>query len=112
MSDAYDTFDRENDFIDEYLTKVDNCRNRKSSFFGDKGVVNLQRSLTDLFGAGSETTTTEILFCFLYMIKFPEIQVRKLFCKVEKLAIMNLWAFFFFFFSNRQKSKKKLTEFA
>ena len=63
------------DFIDEYLTKVDNCRNRKSSFFGDKGVVNLQRSLTDLFGAGSETTTTEILFCFLYMIKYPEIQV-------------------------------------
>ena len=89
MSDAYDTFDRENDFIDEYLTKVDNCRNRKSSFFGDKGVVNLQRSLTDLFGAGSETTTTEILFCFLYMIKFPEIQVKKLNCKMEKFAILN-----------------------
>lgn len=63
------------DFIDEYLAKVDNCRNRRSSFFGDKGVVNLQRSLTDLFGAGSETTTTEILFCFLYMIKYPEVQV-------------------------------------
>ena len=70
-----DSFEKNNDFIDEYLSKVDNCRNRKSSFFGDKGVVNLQRSLTDLFGAGSETTTTEILFCFLYMIKFPNIQV-------------------------------------
>ena len=99
MSDAYDTFDRENDFIDEYLTKVDNCRNRKSSFFGDKGVVNLQRSLTDLFGAGSETTTTEILFCFLYMIKFPEIQVRKYELQNVKIATLNLN--FFYLFSNR-----------
>ena len=57
---------------------MDNCRNRKSSFFGDRGVINLQRSLTDLFGAGSETTTTMILFSFLYMIKYPEIQVRQL----------------------------------
>ena len=99
MSDAYDPFDRENDFIDEYLTKVDNCRNRKSSFFGDKGVVNLQRSLTDLFGAGSETTTTEILFCFLYMIKFPEIQVRKYELQNVKIATLNLN--FFYLFSNR-----------
>ena len=92
MSDVYDTFDKENDFIDEYLTKVDNCRNRKSSFFGDKGVVNLQRSLTDLFGAGSETTTTEILFCFLYMIKFPEIQVR-----VGNTDFQIIFSFFPFF---------------
>ena len=32
-----DSFEKNNDFIDEYLSKVDNCRNRKSSFFGDKG---------------------------------------------------------------------------
>ena len=64
-----------NDFIDEYLSKIDNCVDSKSSFFGDKGVKNLQRCLTDLFGAGSETTTTVLLFSFLYMLKYPDIQV-------------------------------------
>jgi hypothetical protein len=71
----YDIGKNSNDFIDEYLSKVDNCRNRKSSFFGDKGVVNLQRALTDLFGAGSDTTSSLILFTCMYMIKYPDIQV-------------------------------------
>ena len=66
------------DFIDEYLTKVATTRNRKSSFFGDKGVINLQRALADLFGAGSETTSTVLLFSFLYMIKYPEVQVNSM----------------------------------
>ena len=34
----------------------------------------LQRSLTDLFGAGSETSSSMLLFAFMYMIKYPEIQ--------------------------------------
>ena len=50
-------------------------RERKSSFFGDAGLTNLQRSLTELFGAGSETSATTLLFAFLYMIKHPEVQV-------------------------------------
>ena len=50
-------------------------RERKSSFFGDAGLTNLQRSLTELFGAGSETSSTTLLFAILYMIKYPEIQV-------------------------------------
>ena len=50
-------------------------RERKSSFFGENGVTNLQRSLTDLFGAGSETSATTLLYAILYMIKYPEIQV-------------------------------------
>lgn len=37
-------------------------------------MLNLQRSLTDLFGAGSETSSSMLLFAFLYMIKYPEIQ--------------------------------------
>ena len=35
----------------------------------------MQRTLTELFGAGSETSATTLLFAFLYMIKFPEVQV-------------------------------------
>ena len=54
-----------------------NCssRERKSSFYRQAGITNLQRSLTDLFGAGSETSSSVLLFAFLYMIKYPEIQV-------------------------------------
>ena len=29
----------------------------------------------DLFGAGIETTSSQLLFAFLYMIKYPEVQV-------------------------------------
>ena len=47
-----------------------------SSFDGQQGMLNLQRSLTDLFGAGSETSTSMLLFAFLYMIKYPEVQKK------------------------------------
>ena len=57
-------------------------RERKSSFFGDAGLTNLQRSLTELFGAGSETSATTLLFAFLYMIKHPEVQVSNTVCNI------------------------------
>ena len=59
-------------------------RERKSSFFGDAGLTNLQRSLTELFGAGSETSATTLLFAFLYMIKHPEIQVSLIFFSLSR----------------------------
>ena len=43
-----------------------------------QGLANLQRSLTDLFGAGSETSSSVLLFAFLYMIKYPDVQVNKM----------------------------------
>jgi hypothetical protein len=39
-------------FIDVYLKKIEETKDDKSSFYGDQGRINLQRSLTDLFGAG------------------------------------------------------------
>jgi len=63
------------DFIDVYLEKVDSTKDENSSFYGTQGLANLQRSLTDLFGAGSETSSSVLLFAFLYMIKYPDVQV-------------------------------------
>ena len=63
------------DFIDIYLEKVEGTKDENSSFYGSQGLANLQRSLTDLFGAGSETSTSVLLFAFLYMIKYPDVQV-------------------------------------
>lgn len=62
------------DFIDVYLEKIEKTTDRKSSFYGDNGMLNLKRSLTDLFGAGSETSSSMLLFAFLYMIKYPDVQ--------------------------------------
>ena len=64
------------DFIDIYLEKMEETKDENSSFYGPQGLANLQRSLTDLFGAGSETSSSVLLFAFLYMIKYPEVQVR------------------------------------
>ncbi len=68
--------DADADFIDVYLAKIRGTADVNSSFYGENGRLNLQRSLTDLFGAGSETTSTMLSFAFLYMIKHPQIQRR------------------------------------
>ncbi len=44
------------DFIDVYLTEIENETDPDSSFFRDKGIENLIQTLSDLFFAGSETT--------------------------------------------------------
>nr|APH81375.1 cytochrome P450 CYP3033A1 [Tigriopus kingsejongensis] len=64
------------DFIDVYLDKIKETRDRKSSFFGDQGRLNLQRSLTDIFGAGTSSGSSMLLFAFLYVIKYPKIQTK------------------------------------
>ena len=73
------------DFIDAYLEKIDSTTDSSSSFHGKKGMTNLQRTLTDLFGAGSETTSSMLLFAFLYMIKYPEVQ-EKIRAEVESVC--------------------------
>jgi len=44
------------DFIDVYLTEIENETDPESSFFREKGIENLIQTLSDLFFAGSETT--------------------------------------------------------
>ena len=88
-------------------------RERKSSFFGDAGLTNLQRSLTELFGAGSETSATTLLFAFLYMIKHPEVQVSSYFISI--CIIHNLAELYIIFtnkanFLSRKRLKPKSTE--
>ena len=48
-------------FIDTYLRKIAATSDKESSFYGENGRLNLQRSLTDLFGAGSETSSSMLL---------------------------------------------------
>jgi hypothetical protein len=50
------------DFIDVYLTEIENETDPGSSFYREKGIENLIQSLSDLFFAGSETTRWEKIF--------------------------------------------------
>ena len=74
-------------------------RERKSSFFGDAGLTNLQRSLTELFGAGSETSATTLLFAFLYMIKHPEVQVSNNLISIYITNLQSIWTELYIIFT-------------
>eukprot|EP00091_Calanus_sinicus_P011670 TRINITY_DN26333_c0_g1_i1.p1 TRINITY_DN26333_c0_g1~~TRINITY_DN26333_c0_g1_i1.p1 ORF type:complete len:147 (-),score=23.78 TRINITY_DN26333_c0_g1_i1:435-875(-) len=64
------------DFIDKYLTEIENTKDPNSSFFDKTGIENLASTLTDLFIAGSETTSTTLTWAFLYMVRNPEVQQK------------------------------------
>ena len=68
--------EHQRDFIDCYLKKMKETDDLDSSFYNENGEGNLQRTLMDLFGAGSETTATILCFAFNYLIRYPEIQSK------------------------------------
>ena len=68
--------DHQRDFIDCYIKKMNETEESGSSFYNETGEGNLQRTLMDLFGAGSETTATILCFAFNYLIRFPSIQQK------------------------------------
>ncbi|KAG8223776.1 hypothetical protein J437_LFUL001496 [Ladona fulva] len=70
-----ESLDPENprDFIDIYITEVDQQKENKLSTFEDKQLVFL---CVDLFMAGSDTTFNTLTFAILYMILYPEKQQK------------------------------------
>merc|ERR1712110_819103 len=73
-----DTYDNshQRDFIDCYLTKMTETTDQSSSFHGKHGEGNIQRTLVDLVGASSETTSAILTFAFNYLTRFPDMQTR------------------------------------
>ena len=100
VDDHVATFQEDNmrDFIDVYLKEKNDHESKgnvgiltlgdmswdflqidylkDSSFCGKDGLLNLENIALDLFFAGSETTTTTLNWCMLYMAKYPEIQKK------------------------------------
>ena len=75
---SYDDNDMR-DYIDCYLAemkRVTESGDTSSSFHGEKGEVHLKASIFDLYIAGSETSSTTLLFCIIYMVNFPKIQKK------------------------------------
>jgi len=71
-----DTFDEDHqrDFIDCYIKKMKETSDEKSSFYKGHGEGNIQRTVIDLFGAGSETTSSVLTFAFNYLTRYPDMQ--------------------------------------
>uniref|UniRef100_A0A667Y3K3 Cytochrome P450 2J2-like n=1 Tax=Myripristis murdjan TaxID=586833 RepID=A0A667Y3K3_9TELE len=61
------------DYIDCYLTEIQTRKGDAESTFDEE---NLVMCTLHLFVAGSETTSTTLLWAFLYMAKYPEIQEK------------------------------------
>ncbi|KAJ8388419.1 hypothetical protein AAFF_G00132950 [Aldrovandia affinis] len=61
------------DFIDCYLSEIEKRRDDPEAGFHEEGLC---YCMLDLFVAGTETTSTTLLWAFIYMMKYPEIQGR------------------------------------
>nr|XP_054768627.1 cytochrome P450 2J4-like [Lytechinus pictus] len=60
------------DFIDQYLNKLESTKDTISSF----SKLNLVSCIDDLFIAGSDTTSTTLRWCILFMMAYPKVQSR------------------------------------
>ena len=72
------TFEPENirDFLDLMIQQNNESIDPKSAFFGKTGEASILQSYVDLFLSGSETTTSSLLWAFLYLLHFPEWQKK------------------------------------
>ncbi|NXR66651.1 CP2J6 protein, partial [Rhadina sibilatrix] len=61
------------DFIDYYLDEIDKTKGDAGATYNE---VNLIQTVLDLFIAGTETTTTTLLWALLYMVIYPDIQEK------------------------------------
>jgi cytochrome P450 len=64
------------DYIDKVLVESRAASSPTSSFYGTEGRLHLVNSLLDLFGAGSDTTSTTLTWAMLYMTREPAVQDR------------------------------------
>ena len=64
------------DFMDLMLQEVAKATDSNSSFFGEIGHSAIFNNMIDLFLAGMETTSSALLWTFLYLLHHPEIQSR------------------------------------
>ena len=72
------TIDPDNirDMMDLFLNEIDNTTDKDSSFFKDRGYYAMVNNFIDLFVAGMETTSSSIIWTFLYLLHHPDVKNR------------------------------------
>ncbi|XDV46462.1 hypothetical protein PO909_014353 [Leuciscus waleckii] len=60
------------DYIDCYLDEIEKCKDSEAEFTEK----NLMYCVVDLFGAGTETTSTTLRWALLFMVKYPDVQEK------------------------------------
>ena len=63
-------------FIEAFLHKIQEQKNPLDPLHGDRGILNLQNTVLDLFMAGSDTTATTLNWAMMYMVLYPDIQTK------------------------------------
>ncbi|XP_075430121.1 cytochrome P450 2D6-like [Ascaphus truei] len=83
VSKHKETWDPENcrDFIDAFLQEMEKVKGDNNSSFNEG---NLVFTTYDLFGAGTETSSTTIRWAFLFMLLYPEVQ-RKVHVEIDRV---------------------------
>lgn len=67
--------DPEGSFIERFLAQIEGSE-ADSSFHGVKGRVQLLGTAMDLFVAGTDTTSTQLEWCMMFLVAHPEVQAR------------------------------------
>jgi hypothetical protein len=63
-------------FVDRQLLEIQKTTNSKSSFFSSSGYSAMFNNVSDIFLAGQDTTSSSILWTFLYLLHHPEFQTK------------------------------------
>jgi len=63
-------------FVDRQMLEIQKTTDPKSSFFGQTGFYAMFNNVADIFLAGQDTTSSSILWTFLYLLHHPEVQVK------------------------------------
>jgi len=63
-------------FVDRQLLEIQQTTNPKSSFYGKTGYYAMFNNVADFFLAGQDTTSSSILWTFLYLLHHPDVQSK------------------------------------
>ena len=64
------------DMTDLFLKEIEATQDPESSFYKERGHFNMVNDFIDLFIAGMETTSTSLLWTFLYLLHNPEVKIN------------------------------------
>ena len=76
IQNHHDTMNENNirGYVDKQLLEIQQTTDPKSSFYGKTGYYAMFNNVADIFLAGQDTTSTSILWTFLYLLHHPEVQ--------------------------------------